>query len=82
LRSTDETANLVRLTRMGAVNAYLVREDDGLTLVDTMFSGSAGAIIDAAAETGVPVVRIVATHAHSDHVGSLEALAARLPDAE
>ncbi len=82
MKSTEETPNLIRLTRMGAVNAYLVREDDGLTLVDTMITGSAGAIVDAAAETGSPIVRIVATHAHSDHVGSLVALADRLPDAE
>jgi glyoxylase-like metal-dependent hydrolase (beta-lactamase superfamily II) len=67
---------------MGMVNAYLVREEDGLTLVDTMITGSAGAIIDAASESGLPIVRIIATHAHSDHVGSLAALAERLPDAE
>jgi glyoxylase-like metal-dependent hydrolase (beta-lactamase superfamily II) len=69
------------MTRLGFVNAYLVAEDDGLTLVDTMLSGSAGGILDAAAGRG-PIVRIVLTHAHSDHAGSLDALAARLPDAE
>jgi flavorubredoxin len=26
------------------VNAYLVREDDGLTLIDTMIGGSAGKV--------------------------------------
>ena len=37
----------------------------------------------AAAEgDGAPIGRIVLTHAHSDHVGSLDALAGRLPDAE
>ena len=36
--------NLIQITRFGFVNAYLVLEDDGLTLVDTTISGSAGAI--------------------------------------
>jgi len=31
----QETKNLIRLTRFGMVNCFLVREDDGLTLVDT-----------------------------------------------
>jgi glyoxylase-like metal-dependent hydrolase (beta-lactamase superfamily II) len=76
------TPNLVRLSRFGFVNAYLVREDDGLTLVDTMLSGSAGGILAAAGRAGAPIVRIVLTHAHSDHAGSLDALAERLPGVE
>ncbi len=82
LKATAITDGLVQLTRFGIVNAYLVREDDGFTLVDTMISGSAAGIVDAASEAGSDIVRIVATHAHSDHVGSLAALADRLPDAE
>jgi glyoxylase-like metal-dependent hydrolase (beta-lactamase superfamily II) len=64
------------------VNAYLVREDDGLTLVDTMLPGSAKAILAAAERAGAPIRRIALTHAHGDHIGSLDALAAALPDAE
>ena len=30
-----------RISRLGLVNAYLVEEDDGLTLVDTMIPRSA-----------------------------------------
>jgi glyoxylase-like metal-dependent hydrolase (beta-lactamase superfamily II) len=82
MKRVSETPNLFRLTRMGAVNAYLVREQDGLTLVDTMIQGSADSIAGAAAEVGTPIVRIVATHAHADHVGSLAALASKLPEAE
>ena len=33
-----------RLSRLGFVNAYLVEEDDGLTLVDTMIPRSGKAI--------------------------------------
>jgi len=71
-----------RVSRFGIVNAYLVREDDGLTLIDTMLPRSAGKILDAARELGVPIVRIALTHAHQDHVGSLDALREELQHAE
>ena len=76
------SSTLTRVTRIGLVNAYLVREDDGLTLVDTAIPGSTKAIRAAAERLGAPIVRIALTHAHSDHVGSLDALHAALPDAE
>ena len=45
------TPNLTQLTKFGLMNAYLVREDDGLTLVDTMMS-AADDLIAAAAGGG------------------------------
>ncbi len=82
LKVTTHGAHLVKLTRLGAVNAYLVREDDGLTLVDTTIARSASAILSAARDLGAPIVRILLTHAHGDHVGSLDALHDALPGAE
>jgi glyoxylase-like metal-dependent hydrolase (beta-lactamase superfamily II) len=82
MRERHDRPNLTRLTRLGFVNAYLVSEDDGLTLVDTMISGSAPGILAAAERIGRPIVRVVLTHAHSDHAGSLDAVAGRLPAAE
>ncbi|CAA9523144.1 MAG: Uncharacterized protein YobT [uncultured Solirubrobacteraceae bacterium] len=73
---------LTPVTRFRLVNVYLVREDDGLTLVDTAIPGSAKAILAAAEALGAPIVRIALTHAHGDHVGSLDALHAALPEAE
>ncbi|MCW2954465.1 MAG: fold metallo-hydrolase [Conexibacter sp.] len=72
----------VRVSRFGFVNAYLVREDDGLTLIDTLLPRSGRAILRAADGIGAPIVRIVLTHAHGDHIGSLDQLAAALPQAE
>lgn len=72
----------IRITRLGAVNAYLVREDDGLTLIDTAIPGSTKAMLAAAEQAGAPITRIALTHAHSDHVGSLDALHDQLPGAE
>jgi glyoxylase-like metal-dependent hydrolase (beta-lactamase superfamily II) len=80
--SATSTTAITRITRFGFVNAYLVREDDGLTVVDTMLPGSAKAIINAAAGLGVPIKRIALTHAHGDHIGALDALAAALPGVE
>ncbi len=39
---------LFQLTRFGFVNCYLVREDDGFTLIDTGLSGSTQTILAAA----------------------------------
>lgn len=73
---------VTRLSRFGVVNVYLVAEDDGLTVVDTGLPGSAGAITKAAARLGAPIRRIALTHAHGDHIGSLDALAAEVPGVE
>ena len=79
--NTDQLGpNLIQLTRLHFVNAFLVREEDGLTLVDTMTRGSAGALLSAAAAAGAPIRRILLTHGHGDHVGSLDALKQRLGD--
>jgi glyoxylase-like metal-dependent hydrolase (beta-lactamase superfamily II) len=74
--------HLHRISRFGFVNCYLVAEDDGLTLVDTMLPGSEKRVLAAARSLGRPILRIVLTHAHGDHVGSLDALAGELPYAE
>jgi glyoxylase-like metal-dependent hydrolase (beta-lactamase superfamily II) len=81
MKTVRHSPHLLRLTRLGAVNAFLVVEDDGLTLVDTMLPRSQDAILAAARELGQPIARIALTHAHGDHVGSLDALAAALPNA-
>lgn len=75
-------SKLTRVSRFGVVNAFLVREDDGLTLVDTALPRSEKAILARAGELGAPIVRIALTHAHGDHIGSLDALAEALPGVE
>ncbi len=78
----QETKNLFRLTRFGMINCFLVKEDDGLTLVDTGLAGSAPGVRKAARSMGAPICRIVLTHAHIDHVGALDALLRERPGIE
>jgi glyoxylase-like metal-dependent hydrolase (beta-lactamase superfamily II) len=75
MRSTTITPTLTQLTKLRLVNAYLVREDDGFTLVDTTLKGAGKHIIAAAAG---PIRRIVLTHGHGDHAGSVDELRAAL----
>jgi glyoxylase-like metal-dependent hydrolase (beta-lactamase superfamily II) len=78
VRTTTITENLTQLTRQGWVNAYLVREADGFTLIDTTIGGSAEDLLAAARSAGGEIKRIALTHGHGDHVGSLDALRDRL----
>ncbi len=85
MRMTTHGDYLVQLTRFPGffpVNCYFVREDDGLTLVDTGMFGSATAILAVAQQLAQPIRRIVLTHAHGDHIGSLDALHKALPEAD
>ncbi len=78
MQTTTVTPTLIQLTRLRLVNAYLVHEDDGFTLVDTMIPGSADDIIAAAESLGGAIRRIALTHGHGDHVGSVDALKQKL----
>jgi glyoxylase-like metal-dependent hydrolase (beta-lactamase superfamily II) len=75
-------SDITRISRFGFVNCYLVREDDGLTIVDTMIPRGGKKIVAAAQKLGAPIVRIALTHAHGDHIGSLDELHGLVPDAE
>lgn len=65
-----------RVTPIPGVNTYLV-ETDGLTLIDTALGTSASAILAAIEMIGKSpkdVRRIIVTHCHPDHYGSLAEL--------
>src|SRR5258708_1722465 len=82
MRVVQESETLFRLTRFGMINCFLVREADGFTLVDAGLRGSADPILGAASGLAGPIRRIVLTHAHIDHIGSLDSLMTALPTAE
>src|SRR4029077_18496314 len=72
------TANIQQLTRARFVNAFLVREPDGFTLVDTGLGGAGETIVAIARRSGGEIRRILLTHGHQDHAGSLDALREQL----
>ncbi|MFT4050260.1 MAG: MBL fold metallo-hydrolase [Solirubrobacterales bacterium] len=76
----DDT-NFKRLRRYAILNIYLIEEDDGLTIIDTGMN-AARLIKREAGEQSQGVRRILLTHAHDDHIGSVDALVALFPDAE
>jgi glyoxylase-like metal-dependent hydrolase (beta-lactamase superfamily II) len=82
MRVTTHGEYLIQLTRLTAFNSFLVREADGFTAVDTGLPGSAKGILETASKHGAPILRILLTHAHMDHVASLDALHKLLPNAE
>ncbi|MGE0767559.1 MAG: MBL fold metallo-hydrolase [Hyphomicrobiaceae bacterium] len=59
--------------RLNHVNVWLLREENGWTLIDTGTSDPAArAVWDellAGVLSGAPIVRMIATHGHTDHVG-------------
>ena len=57
------------------VHAYLLRSDDGWTLVDTGLGFPETPWREIAAGLDAPIVRVFITHMHPDHVGGAEAAA-------
>jgi glyoxylase-like metal-dependent hydrolase (beta-lactamase superfamily II) len=82
MKVTVINEQFIQLTQLSSIDCYLVREQHGFTLVDTCYRGAQPAILEFAAEADTPITRIVLTHAHVDHVGSLDALRERLPSTE
>jgi hydroxyacylglutathione hydrolase len=73
------TKGIHLVPRVRGANAYLLRDDEGITIVDTGLPGNAGKILDYVGSIGchpLDVKIIVLTHPDMDHAGS----AARLRD--
>ena len=72
----------IRLAQFGLINAYLVPEADGLTLIDAGVRGMDRRVNRAARQLGLPLRRVALTHTHSDHVGAIDTLMTQWPDLE
>jgi len=59
--------------KLGVVNSFLLKTEDGLLLIDTGYPGSADQLFAAVRETGhdpVDIRHLLLTHCHIDHAGS------------
>lgn len=80
MKVTAAGPHLFQLTTfLGLINCYLVRESDGFTLIDTGLNDRRLGIVRQARKRGLPIVRVLLTHAHLDHVGALDTLQKALP---
>lgn len=69
--------NIHRIDGLRGCNVYLVSDKDGLILIDTGMPGNAQKIIDYVNSINrkpSEITRIVLTHCHMDHVGSVHEL--------
>ncbi|MGV9452558.1 MBL fold metallo-hydrolase [Streptomyces sp. NPDC003635] len=67
----------------GSVNTYWIRAPEGLVLVDTLRTpAEARAALSEIRKTGEPVVAILLTHSHPDHVGGAGAFHRAFPRAQ
>src|SRR6516164_1784092 len=67
MQITQESPNLFRLLHLNLFHCFLVREDDGATLIDCNLYGSAPPITELARRLAWPIRRILLMHAHFDH---------------
>lgn len=72
MKITRLSDNLLQITFLGFSNCFLLRESGGLTLIDTSIKGREKHILRAARDFGGTVKRVLLTHAHGDHMGSLD----------
>lgn len=72
--------NLYQLTllpRLFPVNCYVYEEENELTLIDAGMPASFKGIVNLVERINKPLTNIILTHAHGDHVGSLDLLKKR-----
>lgn len=74
MKTTQLSKDACQLTFLKFSNCYLLREEDGFTLIDTSLGGKAEDIMAASRNFGGQIHRILLTHAHGDHIGSLDTL--------
>jgi glyoxylase-like metal-dependent hydrolase (beta-lactamase superfamily II) len=73
---------LIFAPKLFPMNCYLVEENEGLTLIDACMPFVAKGIYSAIQVAGKPLTRILLTHAHEDHIGAVQFLKEKYPDAK
>ncbi|HVP04501.1 MAG TPA: MBL fold metallo-hydrolase [Dehalococcoidia bacterium] len=77
MAAAEEIFPFIYALPLGYVNAFLLAEEDGLTLIDSGLKGNYKRILAGIREIGrapEELRNVLVTHHHADHVGSLAAL--------
>jgi glyoxylase-like metal-dependent hydrolase (beta-lactamase superfamily II) len=75
--SVERVIDGVHIVAMGMANAYLIEDDEGLTLIDAGFPNKEVAVFEAVRGLGrspAQLKHLIFTHGHPDHIGSAAAI--------
>ncbi len=76
------TGNIYKIFGGGG-NTLVVVQKDGVVLVDTKMPGNGQAILDEVKKvTDKPIVTIINTHSHPDHIGSTDLIREKYPNVQ
>jgi len=77
----QQISSNVYQVKLGMVNAFIIEDKNGLTLVDTGYPNSTDKIFDAIKKAGKnpnEIQQVILTHSHPDHAGSAAEIKRRL----
>lgn len=81
IRNYKNIYQITFLSMLFPINCYLVEEDSNLTLIDIGLKSFCEPVLNLSKKIGKPISNIILTHPHSDHIGGLDKLNEKLPNA-
>jgi len=81
-KTWGSVTQLIFVPRLFPMDCYLIEEENGVTLIDACMPSLAKRIDAAIQATGKPLIRILITHAHDDHIGAIPYLKSKYPNAK
>ena len=81
MASSNITVHTYASPGMGSVNTHWIESPTGIVVIDGQrLTSQAQVVIDEIKKAGKPVVALILTHIHPDHVGGTAAFAQAFPE--